>query len=140
MVKKHQIAPYLNSAVGTDGLVDKTNPTWTRIKKTASFDLNMNPQTQEFDYIADEAPTTELERFNPSFNTPLVMYENEPDYEFIFGKFYNLAAGEKSNSPLPAHFNIYTSNINSFPVNTCCACSIYFQSIARRKLSLLPAA
>lgn len=100
MVKKHQIAPYLNSAVGTEGLVDKTNPTWTRIKKTASFDLNMNPETQEFDYIADEAPTTELERFNPSFNTPLVMYEGEPDYEFIFGKFFNLAAGEKSKSEL----------------------------------------
>ena len=25
MVKKHQIAPYLNSAVGTDGLVDNVS-------------------------------------------------------------------------------------------------------------------
>ena len=100
MVKKHQIAPYLNSAVDTNGLVNKTNPTWTRIKKTSAFDLNMNPVTEEYDYIADEAPTTEVERYNPSFSTPLVMYEDEPDYEFIFGKFYNLAAGEKAKSEL----------------------------------------
>jgi len=100
MVKKHQIAPFLNTAVGSNGLVDKSTPTWTRIKKTDSFDLNMNPVTNEFDYISDEAPTTELERYNPSFSTPLVMYENEPDYQFIFGKFFNLADGEKSKSEL----------------------------------------
>ena len=28
MVKKHQIAPFLNKAVGSDGLVDKTTPDW----------------------------------------------------------------------------------------------------------------
>lgn len=100
MVKKHQIAPFLNKAVGTDGLVDKTTPDWMRIKKTASFDLATNPETSEHDYIADEAPTTELEDYNPSFNTPLVMYENEPDYQFIFDKFFNLAAGDKAKSEL----------------------------------------
>ena len=38
MVKKHQIAPFLNKAVGTDGLVNKTNPDWMRIcMSTASI-------------------------------------------------------------------------------------------------------
>ena len=50
-VKKYQIAPFLNTAVNSSGLVNTTNPTWTRIKKTTSFDLNMNPQTEERDCL-----------------------------------------------------------------------------------------
>ena len=95
-VKKYQIAPFLNTAVNSSGLVNTTNPTWTRIKKTTSFDPNMNPQTEERDFISDKNPTIDLLRYAPTFNTPLVMYKGEADYEFIFGKFYNLAVGEKA--------------------------------------------
>lgn len=101
MVKKHQIAPFLNKAVDSEtGLVDKTNPDWMRLCKTASFDLQLNPQTEEYDYICDEQPTTELEKYNPSFNTPLVMHEKEDDYKFIFKKFLKLATGDKAKSEL----------------------------------------
>jgi len=100
IVKKHKIAPFLNSAVGPDGLVNTASPTWTRICKTASFDLQMNPQTEEYDYICDESPTTELMKYAPSFNTPLVMHKGEPDYEFIFDKFYNLKTGSEAKSEI----------------------------------------
>ena len=100
MVKKHQIAPFLNKAVGSDGLVDKSTPDWMRICMSTAFDLNMNPETEDRDYICDEAPTTELKQYKPSFNTPLVMHKNEPDYEFIFGKFFNQDAGDKAKSEL----------------------------------------
>lgn len=100
MVKKHQIAPFLNKAVGSDGLVDKSTPDWMRICKSTAFDLNMNPETEDRDYICDESPTTELKQYKPSFNTPLVMHKNEPDYEFIFGKFFNQDAGDKAKSEL----------------------------------------
>lgn len=100
MVKKHQIAPYLNTRIGTDGLVNKSSPLWTRICKTESFDLAMNPETEERDFICDKLPTTELKAYNPSFNTPLVMYEDDADYQFIFNKFYNLANGDKAKSEL----------------------------------------
>ena len=100
MVKKHQIAPFLNKAVGSDGLVDKSTPDWMRICKSTAFDLNMNPETEDRDYICDENPTTELKVYKPSFNTPLVMHKNEPDYEFIFGKFFNQDTGDKAKSEL----------------------------------------
>ena len=100
MVKKHQIAPFLNKAVGSDELVDKSTPDWMRICMSTAFDLNMNPETEDRDYICDEAPTTELKQYKPSFNTPLVMHKNEPDYEFIFGKFFNQDAGDKAKSEL----------------------------------------
>lgn len=100
MVKKHQIAPFLNKAVGSDGLVDKSTPDWMRICMSTAFDLNMNPETEDRDYICDENPTTELKNYKPSFNTPLVMHKNEPDYEFIFGKFFNQDTGDKAKSEL----------------------------------------
>ena len=100
MVKKHQIAPFLNKAVGSDGLVDKTTPDWMRICMSTAFDLNMNPETEDRDYICDENPTTELKNYKPSFNTPLVMHKDEPDYEFIFGKFFNQDTGDKAKGEL----------------------------------------
>lgn len=100
MVKKHQIAPFLNKAVGSDGLVDKTIPDWMRICMSTAFDLNMNPETEDRDYICDENPTTELKSYKPSFNTPLVMHKNEPDYDFIFGKFFAQDTGDKAKSEL----------------------------------------
>ncbi|MCR4949285.1 MAG: hypothetical protein K6A15_09035 [Treponema sp.] len=100
MVKKHQIAPFLNKAVGSDGLVNKTSPDWMRICMSTAFDLNMNPETEDRDYICDENPTTELKNYKPSFNTPLVMHKNEPDYEFVFGKFFNQDTGDKAKGEL----------------------------------------
>jgi len=100
-VKKYQIAPFINTAIDSDtGLVDKENPVWTRIKKTTAFDLNMNPQTEERDYIADENPTVDLLRYVPSFSTPLVMHKGEDDYDFIFGKFANQKVGEEAKAEL----------------------------------------
>ena len=100
-VKKYQIAPFINTAIDTDtGLVDKENPVWTRIKKTTSFDLNMNPESESRDYICDENPTVELLRYGPSFSTPLVMHKGEDDYDFIFGKFANRAVGEEAKAEL----------------------------------------
>jgi len=99
IVKKHLIAPFLNSAIDdTTKLVDKTNPNWLRICKTASFDLTLNPETEDYDYISDENPTTELKSYKPSFNTPLVMYKGEADYDFVFGKFFNLDVGSEAKS------------------------------------------
>ena len=100
MVKKHQIAPFLNKAVGSNGIVDKSTPDWMRICMSTAFDLNMNPETEDRDYICEENPTTELKNYKPSFNTPLVMHKNEPDYEFIFGKFFNQDTGDKAKSEL----------------------------------------
>jgi len=100
-VKKYQIAPFINTAIDSDtGLVDKENPVWTRIKKTTAFDLNMNPQTEERDYIADENPTVDLLRYVPSFSTPLVMHKGEDDYDFIFSKFANQKVGEEAKAEL----------------------------------------
>jgi hypothetical protein len=87
IVKKHKIAPFLDSTP------TGTTRTWFRIKKSTAFDLNMNPKTEERDYISDESPTTEITQYKPSLNQALVMHKGEPDYEFVFGKFFDMATG-----------------------------------------------
>lgn len=91
MVKKHQIALFLNK--GTSSSAE-----WVRIKKSTAFDLQLNPETQEYDYIADESPTTELKKYKPSLSQSLTMYKGEPDYELVFDKFFNLKTGSDAKS------------------------------------------
>lgn len=91
MVKKWKIAPFLNK--GTE-----ENEDYFRIKKSTAFDLVMNPETQEYDYIADELPTTELLKYKPSLNQALTMYKGETDYEYIFNKFFNLETGSDAET------------------------------------------
>lgn len=89
MVKKHMVALYAKPA-----------SSWVRICKSTAFDLNMNPQTKEYDYIADEVPTTELDRYAPALNQALTMYKGEADFEALKPKFYNLAVGSDAKVPV----------------------------------------
>ncbi|MCR5723465.1 MAG: hypothetical protein K6G80_00085 [Treponema sp.] len=93
LVKKYKVAPFINT--GTSAA-----PVWTRIKKSTSFDLNLNPETQDFEYISDEIPTTELMRYKPSLSLPITMYKGEADYELAFDKFYNLKTGSDAKAEL----------------------------------------
>ena len=86
MVKKHLIALFLNT--GT-----KDAPKWTRIKKSTELTISMNPSTEEYDYIADESSTTELDKYAPAIDQDLTMYKGQPDYEFAFERFFNMSTG-----------------------------------------------
>lgn len=89
-VKKFQIALFLN--LGTT-----QEPKYTRIKKSTELTLNFDPQTEDYDYIADESPTTDLERYAPKIEgLPLTMYKGEPDFEGLWNFAYNLKTGGDS--------------------------------------------
>lgn len=91
MVKKHKIALFLDKS-------STSTPDWVRIKKSTAFDLNLNPETEEFDYIADEFPSSELKKYKPSLSQSLTMYKGEDDYELVFDKFYNLKTGSDAKA------------------------------------------
>lgn len=97
MVKKHMIGLFLN--VGTPSV-----PHWVRIKKSTALTISLNPETEDFDYIADESKTTELKDYKPSIDQPLTMYENEPDYQYVFDKFYELKTGNEAHSEVLVAF------------------------------------
>lgn len=89
MVKHHQFAPFLNRGT-TDA------PDWVRIKKSTALSIALNPVTEEYEYAADEMPTTEIKNYKPTLNQPLAMYEHEPDYKLIFDFAYNMKTGNEA--------------------------------------------
>lgn len=93
MIKKYHVALFLNGGT-TNG------PEWKQIKKSTDNTITMNAETQTFDYITDEAPTTEINRYAPSLSQPITMYKGEPDYEFVFEKFFNQAVGAAAHSEI----------------------------------------
>lgn len=90
MVKKHLIGLFLND--GTSAA-----PDWKRIKKSTELTISMNPETEDFDYIADENPTTELMKYKPSIDQDLTMYKGEPDYEMMWPYFYEARTGSEAH-------------------------------------------
>lgn len=91
MIKKHLIAVFINTGTGA-------SPEWTRIKKSTELTIALNPETEEVDYIADENPTTELSKYAPKIEQPLKMIEGEPDFKFIWDRFFSLATGEDAKA------------------------------------------
>lgn len=87
IVKKHMIGVFL------DINNDIESPQFVRIKKSTEFTLAMNPETVTYDYIADESPTEELDKYKPSISQPLTMYKGEPDFDMIYDRFFNMNVG-----------------------------------------------
>ncbi len=90
MVKKHLIGLFLDK--GTTG-----TPDWFRIKKSTALTITMNGEVVENDYIADESPTSELNKYAPAIDQDLTMIKGEPDYEFVFDKFFSMATGTEAH-------------------------------------------
>ncbi|MGO5053645.1 hypothetical protein ACTQ6A_14255 [Lachnospiraceae bacterium LCP25S3_G4] len=86
MVKKHQI-----------GLFIKTADTYKRIKKSTSLTISMNPETETFDFIADESPSEELKTYKPTIDQDLAMYKEEEDYKLIWPYFYEQKTGSQAH-------------------------------------------
>ena len=84
-VKKYEVALSLKGKAATD---------YTRIKKATELKLEVGASTQEYDYIADENPTIELDKYKPEISgLPLTMYREEPDFALIWDLAYNLKTG-----------------------------------------------
>lgn len=106
MVKKWKIAPFLNKGTSS-------SPDWVRVKKSTAFDLSLNPEIQEYDYISDEAPTSELLKYKPSLNQALTMYKGEDDYEMVFDRFFNLDTGSDATTDFLLVFFAESSDVGS---------------------------
>ena len=93
MVKKYHVALFINT--GTEAV-----PVWTRIQKSTDNTIAMNAETKTFDYIVDESPTDEVDRYKPSLSQPLTMYKGNPDYEYFFDKFFAQATGDDAHAQI----------------------------------------
>lgn len=86
-LKKHQFIPMIN--IGTE-----SEKKWARIGKSTIFSLTWNAETEDSDYIEDEAPTSELLKYVPSMDQELVTNEGDPAFDFIYALAKKRATGE----------------------------------------------
>ena len=93
MLKKYHFALFLNG--GTDSVIS-----WLQIRKSTDNTITGNPETQTFDYIVDESPTTEVSRYAPTLSQPITMYKGDPSFEYVWEKFYNQAVGADAHSDI----------------------------------------
>lgn len=113
MIKKFHIALFLNT--GTIA-----SPVWKQIKKSTDNTITMNPETKVFDYIVDESPTTEIDRYAPSLSQPITMYKGEDDFEYIFDKFFDQATGDDAHSEILVVF--YNADVTTSYKAWKCSC------------------
>ena len=95
---KNQYIPFIDTS---DTIHSGTwTPTWKRIDKSTIFDLNLNAQTKELDYISQELPTEEIESYKPELQQEIALYKNNPIYDFVFGRLYGLHVGDAAIAPV----------------------------------------
>lgn len=88
MFKKNKWLLYLDTTPSGN------SRTWARVGKSTLHTLNMNAQTETFDYIEDELPTTVIQRYEPSMDQEIFTYEDDDCYKFIETMAQELPVGD----------------------------------------------
>ena len=86
-LKKHRTIPFLNIAT-TEA------PAWARIGKSTVFDMVLNAQTEDNNFIEDEMPTTEIVNYKPELAQELQCNKGDAAFDFLYDMFFNLPTGE----------------------------------------------
>lgn len=73
---------------------DTTTPSWARNGKSTVFDLVLNAQTEENDFIEDEMPTTEVMSYSPELAQELQSNKGDPAFDYLYAMFKALPTGE----------------------------------------------
>lgn len=69
-------------------------PSWARIGKSTVFDLVLNAQTEDNDFIEDEIPTTDIKYYKPSLAQELQANKGDAAFDYLYDMFFNLPTGE----------------------------------------------
>lgn len=93
LIKKHLIRPFLNGG-------SAANPDWIQIKKATENTINMNPNTEDRDYISDEQPTTELISYKMGVSYGVTTYKGEKDFELFYDLYKNRYVGSDAQKEL----------------------------------------
>ena len=83
---------------------------WTRIDKSTVFDLQLNAETVDYDFIDDDNTVTELDKYKPTMDQEIVTVEGNPMYEYMETLFYELPSGEDAKKPTLV---VFPRNISS---------------------------
>jgi len=86
-LKKHKTIPFLNT--GTE-----EKPVWARIGKSTVFDLVLNAQTEDNNFIEDEMATTDITYYKPELAQELQANKGDSAFDYLYEMFFTLPTGE----------------------------------------------
>lgn len=137
-LKKHRTIPFLNIAAASD-----TAPKWARIGRSTVFDLVLNAQTEENDFIQNEMTETDIMYYKPELSQELQCNKGDPAFDYLYDMFFNLPTGEDVKKQMLIVFdgNVGTDEAPKFNAwNTKCTLVLdHFDSVAEKiyfKLSI----
>ena len=73
--------------------------TWKRIDYSTIFELTMNEQEEDMDYICYANAVTEINSNQPELPQEIALYEGNPIYDFMFDQFFNMPIGSAVKVP-----------------------------------------
>ena len=76
-----------------------TSNTWKRIDYSTIFELTMNEQEEDMDYICYANAVTEINSNQPELPQEIALYEGNPIYDFMFDQFFNMPIGSAVKVP-----------------------------------------
>lgn len=92
-LKKHKTIPFLNiSSTQTEE--------WARIGKSTIFDLVLNAQTEDNDFIENEMPSTDIKYYKPELAQELQSNKGDAAFDYLYDMFFNLPTGEETKKDL----------------------------------------
>lgn len=91
-------------------------PDWARIGKSTVFDLVLNPQTEDSDFIEDEMPTSDVKGYKPELGQELQCNKGDAAFDYLYDMFYSLPTGEEVKKNLLIVFagNVGTADAEKF--------------------------
>lgn len=89
---------------------------WARIGKSTIFDLVLNAQTEDNDFIEDEMPTTDVMYYKPELAQELQCNKGDEVFDYLYDMFYSLPTGEdvKKNLLIVFAGNVGTEDAPKF--------------------------
>lgn len=85
-------------------------PVWARIGKSTIFDLTLNAQTEENNFIEEDMTTTDVMFYKPELPQELQCNKGDPAFDYLYELFYTLPTGEDVKKNL---LIVFDGNIGS---------------------------
>lgn len=86
-----------------------STPEWARIGKSTVFDLVLNAQTEDNDFIEDEMKTTDVTSYNPELAQELQCNKGDDAFDYLYDMFLSLPTGEEVKKELLIVFDGLTT-------------------------------
>ena len=92
---RNQFIPFLDVTKDTTF----ASSSWKQIDYSTIFELTMNEQEEDMDYICFANAVTEINSNQPELPQEIACYEGNPIYDFMFTEFFDMPVGSDVKVP-----------------------------------------